>query len=77
MDEEIFEVGGVRISFLTTNTAEAIEDEAERNKRIESLERDKADEEEMLRDIEWTWKEEEASLIFTFYSKYQIQSEIF
>ena len=51
----------MRISFLTTNTAEAIEDEAERNKRIESLERDKADEEEMLQDEEWIWDNEEAS----------------
>lgn len=51
----------MRISFLTTNTAEAIEDEAERNKRIESLERDKADEEEMLQDVEWIWDNEEAS----------------
>ena len=50
-EEEV--VGLVRIAFRGGNTAEAIEDEAENTRRVETLAREKADEDQMLKNEPW------------------------
>ena len=54
-EEEEELVGGclLRIAFRGGNTAEAIEDEAENNRRVETLAREKAEEDEMLKCEPW------------------------
>ena len=54
-EEEVVAGGLVRIEFRAGNTAEAIEDEAENMRRVETLAREKAEEEEMLENIPWEW----------------------
>jgi len=58
-EEEVVAGGLVRIEFRAGNTAEAIEDEAENTKRVETLAREKAEEEAMLENIPWEWREVE------------------
>ena len=54
-EEEVVAGGLVRIEFRAGNTAEAIEDEAENTRRVETLAREKAEEEEMLENFSWEW----------------------
>jgi hypothetical protein len=52
-EEEVVAGGLVRIAFRGGNTAEAIEDEAENTRRVETLAREKAEEDEMLKSEPW------------------------
>ena len=54
-EEEVVAGGLVRIEFRAGNTAEAIEDEAENNRRVETLAREKAEEDAMLENAPWEW----------------------
>ena len=56
-EEEVVAGGLVRIEFRAGNTAEAIEDEAENTRRVETLAREKAEEEAMLENIPWEWSD--------------------